>query len=201
MKIEFSAAAPTAIGLVSVVILVSPQVHAAAIRSAMIPSATFLEDPGIPSTTTITPSTPTLLNTFSEMSPCSNTAGVIHTSTMMIAREFHFLSPRREEKSVTNPKKDDKGSKAPPKAEDAAEIEKKKQIEWERTQRKLQSKGPQKKVTKPQKETKIEEDGKNKKILMNPFVNPVINNALNGGTGQSFNAPSFRKPGNSKTKN
>ncbi|KAJ3719594.1 hypothetical protein DFJ43DRAFT_1097135 [Lentinula guzmanii] len=195
MKIGFSAAAPTAIGLVFVVILVSPQVHAAAIPSVMIPSATFLEDPGIQSTTTTTPSTPTLLTAFSEMSPCSNTTGVIHTITMMIAREFHFLSPRREEKNVTNPKKDSKDSKAPQKAEDAGEIAKKEKLEWERAQLKLKS--PPQKVTKLKKETKTGKDENDKRILTNPFVNPVLNNALNGGTGQSFNSP-FRKPGKSK---
>ncbi|KAJ3792960.1 hypothetical protein GGU11DRAFT_449209 [Lentinula aff. detonsa] len=195
MKIGFSAAAPTAIGLVFVVILVSPQVHAAAIPSVMIPSATFLEDPGIQSTTTTTPSTPTLLTAFSEMSPCSNTTGVIHTITMMMAREFHFLSPRREEENVPNPKKDSKDSKAPQKAEDAGEMAKKEKLEWERAQLRWQS--PQKKATKP-KETKTGKDENDKRILTNPFVNPVLNNALNGGTGQSFNSPSFRKPGKSK---
>ncbi|KAJ3748115.1 hypothetical protein DFH05DRAFT_1522535 [Lentinula detonsa] len=195
MKIRFPAASPTAIGLVFVVSLVSPQVYAAAIPSAMIPSATFVEDPGIPSTTTITPSTPTNLNAFSEISPCSNTTGVIHTSTMMIAREFHFLSPRREEENVPNPKKDSKDSKAPQKAENAGEMAKKEKLAWERAQLKLKS-SPQK-VTKP-KETKTGKDENDKRILTNPFVNPVLNNALNGGTGQSFNSPSFRKPGKSK---
>ncbi|KAJ3987038.1 hypothetical protein F5890DRAFT_896257 [Lentinula detonsa] len=195
MKIRFPAASPTAIGLVFVVSLVSPQVYAAAIPSAMIPSATFVEDPGIPSTTTITPSTPTNLNAFSEISPCSNTTGVIHTSTMMIAPDFHFLSPRREEENVPNPKKDSKDSKAPQKAENAGEMAKKEKLAWERAQLKLKS-SPQK-VTKP-KETKTGKDENDKRILTNPFVNPVLNNALNGGTGQSFNSPSFRKPGKSK---